>query len=147
MKLNWGKRIAVLYIGFVILVLAMVILAMTKETELVSENYYEKEIKYQEQIDKEKRTNELNGKVKIEYSGSYILIKFPSTYNLKDIKGTINFYRPSDESKDFKLNIEPKENGEQKVITNKILKGIWKVRLNWTMDGKEYYSEESMRIE
>jgi|WetSurMetagenome_2_1015567.scaffolds.fasta_scaffold47059_3 hypothetical protein len=146
MKLNWGKRIAVLYIGFVILVLAMVILAMTRKTELVSENYYEKEIKYQEQIDKEKRTNELNGKVKIEYSGSYILIKFPSTYNLKNIKGTINFYRPSDESKDFKLNIEPDENGEQKVATTKLLKGLWKVKINWFLEEKEYYNESSVLI-
>ncbi len=147
MNFDWGKKIAALYIGFVVLVVGMVIFAMTKNTDLVSDNYYEKEIKYQEQIDKEKRTKELPEQVKIEYLGSYVSVKFPQTYNSKDIKGNILFYRPSEASRDFRLNIEPDENGEQKIVTNKFSKGIWKVQINWKMNGTEYYNESSIRIE
>ena len=125
----------------------MVIFAMTKNTDLVSDNYYEKEIKYQEQIDKEKRTRELSEQVKIEYAGSYISVKFPQTYNIKDIKGSILFYRPSEASRDFRLNIEPDEKGEQKIVTNKFSKGIWKVQISWKMNGSDYYNESSVRIE
>jgi hypothetical protein len=147
MNFDWGKKIAALYIGFVVLVVGMVIFAMTKNTDLVSDNYYEKEIKYQEQIDKEKRTKELPEQVKIEYLGSYVSVKFPQTYNSKDIKGSILFYRPSEASRDFRLNIEPDENGEQKILTNKFSKGIWKVQISWKMNGTEYYNESSIRIE
>ena len=146
-KINWGVRIAVLYIGFIILVLAMVVFAMTKKSELVSDNYYAQELKFQEQIDKNNRTDELTEQVKIEYSGSFISIKFPDTYNKKEISGVINFYRPSDDSKDFKLKIELDENGEQKIITAKLLKGFWKLKLNWTMSGKEYYKEAGVIME
>jgi hypothetical protein len=147
MNFDWGKKIAALYIGFVVLVVGMVIFAMTKNTDLVSDNYYEKEIKYQEQIDKEKRTKELPEQVKIEYLGSYVSVKFPQTYNSKDIKGSILFYRPSEASRDFRLNIEPDEKGEQKIVTNKFSKGIWKVQINWKMNRTEYYNESSIRIE
>ena len=147
MNFHWGKKVAVLYIGFVLIVIVMVIFAMTKSTELVSSNYYEKEIKYQDQIDKIKRTSELGEQVIIENAGSYILIKFPKTYNLKDIKGSILFYRPSDEGKDFKLNLEPDTNGEQKIVTNKFVKGVWKVQINWKMNAIEYYNESVVRID
>jgi hypothetical protein len=147
MNFDWGKKIAALYIGFVVLVVGMVIFAMTKNTDLVSDNYYEKEIKYQEQIDKEKRTKELPEQVKIEYLGSYVSVKFPQTYNSKDIKGSILFYRPSEASRDFRLNIEPDENGEQKIMTNKFSKGIWKVQISWKMNGTDYYNESIVRID
>jgi nitrogen fixation protein FixH len=120
---------------------------MTKSTELVSSNYYEKEIKYQDQIDKIKRTSELSEQVTIENTGSFILIRFPKTYNLKDINGSILFYRPSDEGKDFKIILEPDTNGEQKIVTNKFVKGIWKVQINWKMNAIEYYNESVIRID
>jgi nitrogen fixation protein FixH len=147
MNFHWGKKVAALYIGFVLIVIGMVIFAMTKSTELVSRNYYEKEIKYQDQIDKVKRTSGLGEQVKIENTGIFLLIKFPATYNLKDIKGNILFYRPSDEGRDFKLKLEIDESGLQKVITNKFAKGMWKVQINWEMNGNEYYNESVVRID
>jgi nitrogen fixation protein FixH len=147
MNFHWGKKVAALYIGFVLIVIGMVIFAMTKSTELVSSNYYEKEIKYQDQIDKVKKTAELSEQVKIENTGVFLLIKYPPTYNLKDIKGNILFYRPSDEVKDFKLDLALDEGGMQKVVTNKFAKGIWKVQINWRMNGIEYYNESVVRIE
>lgn len=129
------------------LVVAMVIFAMTKNTDLVSDNYYEKEIKYQDQIDKEKRTKELGEQIKIDYQGTYISIKFPNTYNIRDIKGTTLFYRPSEARKDIRLNLELDSLGEQKIITYKFSKGLWKIQVNWKMNGKDYYNESSVRIE
>ena len=51
MRINWDVRIAVLYISFVIMIIAMVIFSLTRDIPLVNDNYYEEEIKYQQQID------------------------------------------------------------------------------------------------
>jgi hypothetical protein len=41
-KISWGYKIAALYIGFVLLVLFMVFMAMQQKIELVSPDYYAK---------------------------------------------------------------------------------------------------------
>ena len=64
MKISWGTGIAATYIIFVLATLGMTYAMMTKNVDLVSTNYYEKEIKYQEQIDKINNTSGLNDKLK-----------------------------------------------------------------------------------
>jgi hypothetical protein len=146
MRLNWGKGIVTLYIVFVSLVIVMVIVAMTKRVDLVADNYYDKEIKYQQQIDREKSTQELDGSLKIDYFGNFILLKFSGNSDYKKIKGEILFYKPSDSRRDFTLPLALDSSGEQKVITNKFEKGLWKVKVNWTLDEKEYYTESVINI-
>ena len=45
--MNWGNKITLVFIGFVILVITMVIFSMKQEFHMVEENYYEEEIAYQ----------------------------------------------------------------------------------------------------
>ena len=52
MKFNWGTGIFLLYAGFAAVTIALVIFAMTKKVDLVTDNYYDKELKYEEQIQK-----------------------------------------------------------------------------------------------
>jgi len=146
-KLSWGVRIAILYTGFVVLVIAMVIFASTRKTDLVSDNYYSQELKFQDQIDKQKRTGELSEQVIIENSDGFITVKFPASAIMKDISGFIYFYRPSNENSDFKMNINTDENGGQKIPVSKLLKGWWQIKISWTSGGTEYYNESRVKIE
>ena len=41
--MNWGKKIAVLYIGFVIMIGFLVYKSTQQNTDLVSDDYYKKE--------------------------------------------------------------------------------------------------------
>ena len=58
-KMNWGKGIAAVYICFVVIILGFVFYFMNQDVDLVTHKYYDEEIKYQEQIERMKRTNEL----------------------------------------------------------------------------------------
>jgi hypothetical protein len=144
--MNWGVKIAIFYLGFVIMVLASVFFAMNQKVDLVTDNYYEKELKHQEQIDKLQRTKALNEKTEIQLTEKQIRIKFPVLPDKSNQKNTILFYRPSDLSKDLKIPISTDSLGIQFVPTEKLAKGFWKIKLNWVSNGVEYYDEEILNI-
>jgi hypothetical protein len=130
MKLNWGKGILITIVMFVIIIFIMVGISMTKNVDLVANNYYEKEIKYQEQIDLMKKTNSLKENAKIDFDGINVNISFPKSADISSIKGTVNFYRPSDSKKDFNIPINADADGIMKIENDKFPKGLWKVRLS-----------------
>lgn len=144
--MSWGKKIAILYIGFVILTLAFVFFAMNQRVDLVTDNYYEKELKYQEQIDKSKRTKELKEKINVQIFEKTVRVKFPNLPDKNNQKDFILFYRPSDPSRDIKIRISPDSLGNQIIPTEKFAKGFWKIKLSWTSGGTEYYDESIINI-
>lgn len=146
MKLNWGVGIFVLYTGFALLTIGLVVFSMTKKVDLVTDNYYDKELKYQQQIEREKNSNSLDKKIRIEINAKELKINFPEFVNPHSVKGTIHFYRPSDSGKDFILNIALEKNRKQRIILSKLDKGIWKLQINWSFNNREYYHEESVFI-
>jgi len=125
----------------------MTIIFMTQDVSLVSDNYYEKSLVYQDEIDKQSRTKSLNEEVKINFNGEVISILFPSDYASKNMAGEIYFYRPSDQKMDFKIPLQLSETGSQIIQTQNIEKGFWRLKLNWTMNGNEYYNEKAIIIE
>lgn len=144
--MNWGKKIAILYIGFVVLTLAFVFFAMTQKVDLVTDNYYEKELKYQEQIDKIKKTKELKDKTEIQLIEKTVKIKFPALPDKNNPKDFILFYRPSDPSKDVKIQVSADSLGFQLIPIEKLAHGFWKIKLNWTSGGFEFYDESMLNI-
>jgi hypothetical protein len=144
--MNWGIKIAIFYGGFVVVVLASVFFAMTQRVDLVTDNYYEKELKYQEQIDKAQRTKTLKEKTEIQLYERQVKIKLPVIPDKNNSKDYILFYKPSDPLKDFKVAIASDSLGFQTIPIEKLLKGYWKIKLNWTSGGVEYYDEGMINI-
>lgn len=145
-KISWGTGIAIGIIVFVIISITMTVIFMTQDVSLVSDNYYEKSLSYQEEIDKQSRTKSLDEEVKINFSGEAINILFPFTYLDKDLSGEIYFYRPSNPALDFKLPLHLGEDGNQIIPTQRLEKGFWRLKLNWTMDGNGYFNERAITI-
>jgi hypothetical protein len=143
MKISWGKAIAATYIIFVLITLGMTYAMMTKNVDLVTPNYYEKEILYQQQINKINNTSKLKEGMKFEFTGSTVNFSFPK---IGEISGEITFYRPSDSKKDFKVAIQPDKDNKQVIDASMLLKGYWKIKIEWKSGGVEYYNEETIII-
>ena len=62
--MNWGTRIIIMYVGFVALIITLVVVSMRQQVDLVTPDYYAKELKYQTNIDKTKNYNELKTSLK-----------------------------------------------------------------------------------
>lgn len=147
MKISWGTGIVIAIVIFMAITVATVIFMMNQDVDLVSEDYYEKGIKYQQQIDKESRSQNLKENVKMDWTGNMFEISFPEEYDNQSITGEILFYRPSDSKKDFKLPLSL-TNRNQVIPVSGLQKGFWRVQLNWRLNNKDnYYSETSFILE
>jgi len=146
-KFSWGTGIVIGIIVFVVISLSMTVIFMTQDVSLVSDNYYEKSLEYQDEIDKQSRTKSLDEQIKINFDGEIITVLFPPDYLEKNISGEIYFYRPSNSSIDFKLPLQVNDGGSQIIPAQRLEKGFWRLKLNWTMDGNMYFNERAITIE
>lgn len=146
MKISWGTKIAATYILFVIGVLIMVFVFMNQDVPLVTDNYYAKELEYQNQIDKINRTNQLEEQLQIINQQASVKFIFPNQFDYNSIAGIIHFYRPSDPAKDFAVNISADTLRTQIVSTYKFIKGVWKIKVDWEANGNSFYNEKILMV-
>lgn len=145
--MNWGLRIAVLLIVFVSGMVSLVIFSFSKNIELVTDNYYEKDKLYQERIDSEIRSNELEHDLTIFQDDKYLTFSFPENMNRENISGKINFYRPSEATLDANFEISPSESNSQKFNLAAFKNGFWKVNVNWNYNGNSYFKSDTLTIQ
>lgn len=132
---HWGKGIA-LGLGIFLLMNAVaVIFIIQQDNDLVESDYYEKGLAYETQIQKEKN---LVGTMQLAVSNSVLQIKFPDEQKGTTPTGKIWFKHSQFASKDFSLNLSVDSSGIQLINTEKIEKGAWNIRIDWSAAGKEY---------
>lgn len=146
MKISWGVNIILGFSLFAIGIITMVAISMTKNIDLVNDNYYEQGIKYQDQIDAKKNSAEFSNKIKTDIKDSELQIEYSGDLGKDNLSGEIKFYRSSDAKKDFKLNMNAGENGIQKIPLMNVDKGLWKVQFSFVKDKKNYFVEKSIFI-
>lgn len=147
MKWNWGKGIVVAIIAFMGFILYLVITMTTDKNfshDLVTEDYYAKEMAYQNEINAETNTNNLKEKIISKKVANGWLISFPKELNYQYIKGTLFLYRPSNQKLDFETKINLSSNDLLLPNTN-LIDGRWNIIIDFTYHGKSYmYKEEIM---
>lgn len=146
LKFNWGTGIFISIVVFMIITVILTVIFMNQRVDLVTNNYYEKTLAYQNQIDTYKRTAELKERVSFNYAGDKISLSFPGSFIQQVNDGMLYFYRPSDSRKDFRVPIQLDKNGTQTFNTAKIDKGYWKVEILWKMNNQNYKMEKSVLI-
>ncbi len=147
MKFSWGKKITVVYVGFVLFLLIAVLFSFRQDLNLVTDNYYEKELVYQQQIDKEKRASKLAEKPIMYFNNNILTFTFPKSFDYKKIGGQIHLYRPSDSKKDIILPVGVDSTNKQEIGLQSVEKGLWRVKLDWNYDAITYFSEYNIMVE
>lgn len=146
-KLNWGTGITIVIILFLVVTIGQVLaIHYWVDYDLVEEEYYDAEIKYQEQIDIIKRTNNLSEQLHIKFVGKIIEFKFPSLFDPASIIGTINYYKPSDDLLDKFQEIKLNEENKMFVDSEELSTGLWKIKVEWSVDDAKYYNEKIMMV-
>lgn len=144
--MNWGYRIAIGFTTFCLITIGVTVYLMMQKVDIVTDNYYEKELKYQEQLDKVARTRALKETMEITNTGKELVIKFPNVPDKNQNKDFISLYRPSDNTKDVKIPVLTDSSRTQIVSVERIARGYWKVQINWTSGGSEYYYENVFNL-
>jgi hypothetical protein len=144
--MNWGTRITILYCSFVALMLGMVYMSVHQKVDLVSADYYEKELRFQGKIDGLKNTADLPAGFAFEVVANKIILHYPQALPWKRISGEICFYRPSDSQRDEKFKALPDTNNIQTFQLKNPKRGLYKLLCDLEADGKKYYYEESIQL-
>ena len=140
MKWNWGKGIVVAMACFMGFILYMVITMSTDDNyshDLVTEEYYAKEMAYQTEIDAETNARNLVGEISGKRTPEGWLLTFPPSISNSTNKGTVILYRPSNKQLDFEVPMAI--SGSNLLIPdNQLIDGRWNIIMQWT-DGQEEY--------
>lgn len=140
MKINWGTGIVIGMSLFVSFILYLVINMLTDDKfnhDLVTEEYYKKELLYQQEIDAETRGRKLSENISDHRTKNGWLIEFPENIDPAQISGTLRFYRPSSEKLDFDMPLNLKDN-QIFISEEQLVKGRWNIYVDWAYGGETY---------
>jgi hypothetical protein len=124
----------------------MVVIATTHRDHLVSETYYEQELKYQGQIDSAARTKSSGASVTLDAAGTSLVVTLPPSQLGQKISGSIELYRPSAPDLDRQFPLAPSADGTQKLDVSKFAAGLWVVRVKWNAAGQDYFLEQKITV-
>jgi hypothetical protein len=140
--MNWGKGIVIVLGSFMIFILVLAVILMRQNVNLESDDYYKKEINYEQEIVAMRNANELNEKVKVLVSDEYLTIQLPEQGDYAEI--TVNFQRPDNKKLDqsFSFNDTRSFLIEKKALT----KGAYNVEISYTLGGTKCLQKETLYI-
>lgn len=145
MKWNWGTGIVIVMACFISFILYFVIRMSTEEAyshDLVTEEYYAKEMVYQQEIDAETNTNNLNTKIGSKKGEEGWKLTFPNELDPTKINGKVFLYRPSNQRLDFDIPLEL-SSPDLLIPDKNLIDGRWNITIDWTYEGKSFmYKEE-----
>lgn len=142
---NWALGITLLYGGFALFIVGFFVVSTFNKVDLVEQNYYDKEIAYQQHIDKLQRTKAMANPLVWKREQENLILQFPKQFI--SIKGSVKLYRPSDSGNDQVIQLRPDKENAQVVSLNKMDKGLWRMQVSWQVDTSGYYNEDILFIE
>ena len=141
--MDWGKGIVLTIIGFVALIMTMVVISVKMDgIELVTENYYQEEIRYQDRINEFKSADDLDREViSFDRKSKIIELDLPN-----GAKGSLQLFRPSDSTLDQEIKVDVTHSGITQIPLKELKSGYWKIKLNWTENGVDHYQEKKITL-
>lgn len=140
--MNWGFKIviaALLFMGYIVF---LVTKCFEQDVVLVEKHYYKEEIEYQNQIQKIKNANQSQDLL-IKYlpTSNEVALKFNNGIQ-NDFHGKVKLFRPSDDKMDKIIPLNLNESGVQVIPTSQLAKGLWRVKVSWTIGDTSFFKEE-----
>lgn len=125
-----------------------VIFCSRNKVDLVAADYYEQEVRYQDQIDRANRATSLQAPATVDYNAAtrLITVALPADHLQQSLKGWIQLYRPSAAHLDQKLDLVLDANGKQQIDGKVLSDGLWHVRVTWNLNGADYYFDQKIVI-
>ncbi len=132
----------VLFIGFILFFVIKISTDKQYDYDLVTEEYYKKELVYQKEIDDRANSNSLTVNIIGEKTDQGWMLTFPGNLDYSKITGTVFLYRPSNKKLDFQ---EPLKLSSNRLLIpdERLVAGRWNTIVQWSYEGKDYlYKKE-----
>ena len=146
MKIGWGTGIVIAIVAFMSFILYLVITMSTDNNfshDLVTEQYYQQELEYQQEINAEKNLRNLEEKITLQKNSEGLKIKFPTKFNNEKIEGKVFLYRPSNKQLDFEIPISTSDT-YLLVPEQRLLNGRWNIKISWKHKNTDYLFKKEL---
>ncbi len=147
--LEWPIGIAVVLLLFLTFLIGSLVVLSGQKFDLVTRDYYEKGLAYQQRIDAIQRTQAIPYALTIQFNKSTktLVFRFAPQFQDKPLRGKIYFYRPSDATQDKYVDLPTNLTGDFTVPVATFAPGKWRIKTEWEVAGQTYYYETIIYIE
>jgi len=127
---RWGIILAIAC--SMVFFVGLAIWASIGDVELVYDNYYAKDVVYEQQIQRVERTEALPLKPSFTYhqESQILTLSFPSELGYGSLVGQVLMFRPADLNKDRLFDLALEGDTLQTFMLPDLAKGLWRVKLN-----------------
>jgi len=136
------KWVVSAFVLFGLFIGSLVFICVREDVNLVTKDYYQQELVHQQKIIQQQNANQLEEKPQLSFENNSVKLLFPFSSTMD--KGELQVMRPSDSRLDQRFEINPMEGDIQLFPLKVWAKGLYRVSLTWTMEGKDYYFEKVM---
>ena len=143
--IHWGVAVAVFYTAFALSTVGFVAFAMTRDVELVSDDYYERALAHDRHMQAVANGDALGPGVITTDSQRNVRLRVPVEV-VATMHGTVTFYRASDAHADRTVAITPAGGGSVVLPTTGLASGRWRLQVQWTSGGRDYYVERELLL-
>jgi nitrogen fixation protein FixH len=143
----WPTSIVVFFVLAITSILTFIAWAVRQREDLVSADYYDREVRYQAQLDTLNRSHNFAARtvVTFEPTQQTIVITLPEAKS-PGATGSIHLYRPSDARLDRELPLALTADGTQRLDAKQLRDGLWKVRVKWSANGQDFYLDQPVIV-
>jgi hypothetical protein len=143
--MSWGNKLIIVFIVFAALMATLVYKATQTKFELVSKDYYQDELRYQDKIDGAANAA-LEAPISIQVNDEIISIEFPDAQKNANITGEAWFYCSVDATKDKRFVLSVDSTGIQRIERKRLQKGDYQVKISYEINQKKYYVAHQLHL-
>ena len=121
----------------------LVVLTTKTRIDLVTEEYYPKELVYEEHLSKIRNAREKGIQIEVKTTAEHLTLVFPKRFAPADsISGTVTLYFPADKygDKTFELNLDSAY--KQNLPLVDLRSGKYEVQIDWHSLDTAYFQKE-----
>jgi hypothetical protein len=140
--MNWGRGIILAMALFMGFILFLVVNIMLHTVDLESEDYYKKEINYEQEITAMKNFNAVNSRIGVSSNAEFVVFQLPEKTKIREVE--IHFFRPNNTKLDKLFQV----NGTKTYLVPKttLEKGNYSIQLHFKHNQKPCLQKEEITI-
>ncbi|MES2588791.1 MAG: FixH family protein [Bacteroidota bacterium] len=132
--MNWGKGIILAMTTFITFIVVLIVIIMSNKVDLVSEDYYQREISFNDDIKAKNNFSETGKKFSLSQNESHLIATLPEIAGAKNFKLILS--RPNDKNGDFSYEIS--QTKTYLIEKTKLEKGVYDYRLECEAENQTF---------
>lgn len=142
-KFTWAHGIIVAMLSFMLFILGMIFYFTQnwQNAEMVSDNYYEEELNYQQIIDAKNRADALPEQPRYEQTSQGVKLLFPKSFSNANATYHFDLYRTDDKNLDIKKDFQLEADNTFTIPNEVLVPGHYTLKLHWKQEGQDYQKD------